>query len=300
MIREPLDSIPALGTLVHAGEAAIDRKGDGAKGIQEAVLKMSQTTHLTADSSLLSQLQKEAETIVLGLTFTDGKGTRKTPESYPKWLTRIQKEGGKFQTIAVEKRIFADVGPLVLAPQLDIAVEDEEGELWVVERKTKSSTGKDPSWFEKFRLDLQLLVQVHAAEVHFGKRVVGAMVRPIPYSRQNRREWTSDLPQPLSNVQRLDPLWIRRSAVTDALFVDLLAYVRKEHDRRLRENDATALGILSKSCLFCHYKRLCRGEIPMKNLIQVPKEEILLEEERRNPPPTPLPSGKRKVTSHKM
>lgn len=278
-IRQRLTAPPTLGTLVHAGEAAIDLGRNGKEGIKESVLKIAKALHFTEDSPLLFQLSSEAESIVLGKPFADGKGVRKTPESYEKWVAR-QQEANPWEVLAVEKRLMIDAGPLILAPQIDLAIEDELG-LWVVERKTKTSLAQDKGWWDKFRLNGQLLTQMLAAEFFFKKPVRGAMVRAVPYSRQNKKDWTSDLPQGLSNVRRMEPAWIRKSTVTESFFIDLLASIRATYEKRLRENSWPAEGLTNGMCRICDYQRFCRGEVPSKDLVPLPPDDISIAEEKR-------------------
>lgn len=292
-VKGTIAVIPTLGTLVHSVEAAIDLGKDPESAIKGTLQQISSQTHIQSSATLLQQLAEEVRSIVLGKLFTDGKGTPKRPEKYSDWVKRQQKET-PWEVFLVERRLYADVGPLILAPKLDLAIETTEG-LFAVERKTKSSISDDAKWANKFRLNDQILSQVLALQENFPqKRVVGAMVRAVPYSRQNSKDWTSDLPQGLSNVRRKDPLWFRRSPTTEALFLDLLVNVRREYERRLEKNSYPAEGLANGMCEFCDYQKFCRGEIPARALVPIAKDEITLEEERRQaqlvvekiPPPT--------------
>jgi hypothetical protein len=281
-VKAPLSVIPTLGTLVHAAEAAIDLGRDPQKAIASSIAEVAAATFLLPDSAIFRQLASETSSIVLGVPFADGKGTLKYPEKYATWVARQQKET-PWETVLVERRLFADIGPLIIAPKLDLAIRtSDEGELYAVERKTKSTISDDAKWINKFRLNHQISMQIVAlAESFPAEDVRGAMIRAVPYSRQNSKKWTSDLPQGLSNTRRKDPLWIRRSPVTEALFLDSLVNVRREFDRRMEHNSWPAEGLFNGMCEFCDYQKFCRGEVPASTLVPLPKDDLQVEEERR-------------------
>jgi len=273
--RDRLAPAPTLGTLIHAGEAAIDQDMPAETGIETAIEKLAREAMLPViGSPLIDQFRQEALTIVNGGTIVDGRGTRKKIESYEKWRARAQQED-PFEVSFVETRLYADVGPLILAPKLDLAIDSELG-LWPVERKTKATYSENKSWLT-FRLHHQLLTQILALEKVTGREVAGAMVRIVPYSRQNKKDWTSSLPQPLSNARRIDPIWIRRSAHTEALFMARLEDIAIEYRERVQSNHWTATGITNGMCGLCEFNALCRGELDPKLLKPRPPDELDIE-----------------------
>lgn len=284
---------PTLGTLVHAVEAAIDEKRDPRKALQGAVQEIASGLFFREDVPLLKQLSSETLSIVLGVPFLNGKNQKQTPEPYPNWLRR-QQQKDEWEVLAVERRFYIDVGPLVLASKLDLVIENDLG-IFPVERKTRTDISDKAEWIDKFRLDVQILTQVRICQGFYEGEVAGAMVRAVAYSRQNRKNWASDLPQGLSSVKRNDPQWIPRKPATEALFETYLEHVRTEFDRRTKDNCWPAEGFANGMCPRCQFQKICRGELSTSALVPLPPSEIEVESDRRRElPEATTPRGSRK------
>lgn len=244
-----------FGTLVHEAEGA----HDSGKNVKRALTKKVKEWRTSfwynvGYSKDITLMEVEALKLHEGGTFTDGKDRATKVESYQEWFNKNLKDTA---VVDVEKRLFVDVGPVILAPKLDLVIktkgwfETGREDYWVVERKT-TMRWNDVGWQDRWSLDGQTSLQLIAAEEHYKKEFAGVMVEPIQYTRQNRKD-IKDL-QPIGKVERLPMKWIRKPQAATVRMMNLL----EDIVGGLYES-SEADGMLSGACDYCDMRKYCLG-----------------------------------------
>lgn len=270
-----------LGSFVHAGEAAED-EGRPVVAAIKAALKMFKLSpgYQTADNAMLIQLSEEAAAIVKGGIWVNGKGQRSSNESYMMWKKeqfRLKSFEERAKILAVEKRFFTDIGPVILAPKLDQVLQThgwagQENEVWAVEKKvTTKSTGEGEAevrWLNRWQMDIQTTVQYVVLEKE-GYNVMGCMIQPIVYSRQNCKGKKD--PQPIGRVSRVPLKWTRKPASIITHFKAWMEDLPKEIEQRTESNYWPTDGMGNMSCDICTLAAYCRNE---GNLVRREPDEV--------------------------
>jgi len=279
-----------LGSFIHAGEAAVDE----GKPITAAIRRSLKAFKLSggyqsADAAVLEQLAHEAGQIIEGGIWVNGKGRRSSNESYQQWKRenfrlKSKNPGSRAKILFVEKRFFTDIGPLILAPKLDMGLQTqmwarEENEVWAVEKKTttKWATEGDAqvAWKRKWVMDIQTTVQYVVLEKE-GYNVIGCMVQPIVYSRQACKGKKN--PQPIGKVSRPPLVWTRKPAAVIAHFKAWMEDLPKEVLQRTQSNYWPADGMANGSCDLCNLAAYCRNE---GNLVRREDDEVDIYRQKR-------------------
>jgi hypothetical protein len=176
-----------LGTFGHAAEGA----HDAGQGVQGALTRQLNQFHLKRGYNVkhrpaLEQLKVEAYRIYQGSEWADAKGNTMTSEGYAAWRTReLDDKGAEFVENSIEKRLFVDIGPVILAPKVDAILEtynwtpEGETELWPFERKF-TSRWQDKTWENRWKMELQSTLQGQeggsGASAYLEGQPVGAQV----------------------------------------------------------------------------------------------------------------------------
>jgi hypothetical protein len=276
-----LNNKMTFGSMVHAMEEAWDT-GEDPSGTLKAWVKKhikGGPGYSATQIPLVKQLTKEVTKVFNGGIWKDGRGKRTESESYPNWLERQ-----KWSIQDVEKRTPADLGSVIIAPKSDQIVKtfNDRGEerWWVVDRKTTQRN--DANWKVRWILDAQTTYEMLAAEVHYGQEFEGVMVSQISYSRQQRSNWTSSLPQEISKVTREDPRWItKNSPRLRALVENRLQSLGLEVAFHYENDLWPASGMETRACDFCEFRKFCRGELPFDKLKPRPLDEVALLNKKR-------------------
>lgn len=255
-----------FGTLVHEAEAAYDLQNNVKRALSKQVKEWRNSFWYNVKySKAISLLEVEALKLHEGGPFVDGKEKATKVESYENWALKNIKGSDVW---AVEERLFVDVGPIILAPKLDLVIKTydwfEKGreDFWVIERKT-TMRWDDVGWQERWKLDAQTSLQLLAAEVHFKNEFTGLMVEPIQYTRQNRKDLKTGKqipqPQPIGKAERLMMKWVRKPEEAMVRVASFLEGVGLELPRREEFNDWPADGMFSGACDFCDLRQFCLG-----------------------------------------
>ncbi len=287
---ERLDPRPELGTLIHEGQAAIDLGAPWKPVVKKAVQKARNSIHYSiSQAAMLDQLEREAIIVIGGGHVTDGNKKRHKVIPYSEW-----REQQAYSTKAVEKRIWADVGPVIIAPKLDRVVTRRNTvskliEWWVIEDK---STGRDDkNWELRWKFDGQTTCQLLAAETHFKKDFEGVMVQKILITRQNSKSWDKKhLPQPLNKVERHPSRWVSKPPSIRALYMEFLEEFAAEFAWRNERASWPATGFHTRFCDMCRFKPVCSEAKNARSLVSTPKDDIDKEYEKR---------AKRETARHK-
>jgi hypothetical protein len=270
-----------LGSFVHAGEAAEDEGRPMRAAIKRELKRFKLSGgYQSADASTLMQLMEEAEQIVEGGIWVDGKGRRSSSESYKDWKRvnfRLKHPAQYGEVMEVEKRFFTDIGPLILAPKLDMILSTsmwvgQKVEHWAVEKKTTTKWAAEGeaqvNWKRKWVMDIQTTIQLVVLEEE-GYETAGCMVQPIVYSRQNCKGKKD--PQPIGKVNRPPLVWTRKPAAVMAHFRAWMEDLPKEILQRTRSNYWPTDGMANGSCDFCGLAAYCRNE---GNLVRREPDEV--------------------------
>lgn len=277
-----------LGTFVHEGEAA----EDGGKPARAAIKRALKAFKLSSgyqvkDSATLEQVAQEAKQIIEGGIWVNGKGQRSSNESYEMWKRehfRLKSPRQRAKVLDVEKRFFTDIGPLILAPKLDMILETRNWcgqgvEHWPVEKKVTSKYAGEGdaqvAWLNRWRMDIQTTIQVVALQ-HEGYEVMGCMIQPIVYSRQNCKGKQD--PQPIGKVNRPPLKWTRKPKSIIAHFVAWMEDLPKEILQRTESNYWPTDGMANGSCDLCSLAAYCRDE---GNLVRRELDEVDKYKEKR-------------------
>jgi hypothetical protein len=249
-----------FGSLVHEAEAAHDLCKQVSAAVKKLVQKWRTSFWYNVKYSAgISLLEQEVLKLHKGGVFTNAKGVGTKVKGYEEWSAKNLHHSA---VLDIEKRMFVDVGPVILAPKLDLVIEthdwfnDGENHNWVVERKT---TGRwdDSAWQTRWSLDAQTSIQLLAAETHYDAEFMGLMVEPIQYTRQNRKDAPD--PQPIGKAERLPMKWVRKPEQVMVRVMALLEDIAIDLPRRLESNDWPADGMASGACDFCNMKQFCLG-----------------------------------------
>lgn len=255
-----------FGTLVHEAEAAHDLQNNVKRALSRKCKEWRTSFwYVVGYSQAISLLEVEALKLHEGGSFKDGKGKVTKGESYEAWSSKNLKSS---EVLDVEKRLFVDVGPVILAPKLDLVVktydwfEENRSDLWVVERKT-TMRWDDVSWQERWKLDAQTSLQLLAAEAHYKEEFTGLMVEPIQYTRQKCKDPKTGKeipqPQPIGKAERLMMKWVRKPKGVMTRIESALEGIALELPRREAANDWPADGMFSGACDFCDLRQFCLG-----------------------------------------
>jgi hypothetical protein len=259
-----------LGTLGHTAEGAFDA-GQSVKGQLDRRVKKfkNQRGFHIKHLPTLQQLKVEAQRIFEGSEWVDAKGKSMQSEGYESWRQReLDDKGAEFVEGSVEKRFFTDVGPVILAPQMDCVLQtydwlnDSQGEeLWSYERKY-TARWQDKGWELRWKLEVQSTIHCIVIEKHFDVNCRGHMLEGVTFSRQNRKD--AEEPQPISKVTRLPLRWVTKPETVRANFMGWMEALPGELAQRHKNNDWPADGAANGSCDFCEYKVMCLdGNMPL-------------------------------------
>jgi len=190
-----LDAKMLLGSMYHAGTAAIDRGTDviceSDAIIDEAHRTRLSPTYIAHDSPLVDQIKHEVISLMPKYrTFMKPHGLVVTAvDHYEPWQTiHIERE--------LKVKLYRD-HVLVVIP--DKVIRDlNTGELWVVERKTTSRD--DAQWDRKWRLNFQTTAQVIAVEHELKAPVAGVLIEQVVITRKRSKSHDGPLPQPIHRV----------------------------------------------------------------------------------------------------
>lgn len=264
-----------FGTYVHVAEGAHDM-GDSPKEaleLQTRAFKREGWYNVKL-SGALKQLELEALKLHEGGEFKNAKGQGTKVESYRRWKTKNLKNA---KVVEVELRLYADVGPVILAPKLDAVIESDGWtgasgvETWVHERKS-TERWMDKTWEWRWTMDGQTTAQMLALEVEDGETPSGVMVEPIQITRQSRQDVPD--PQPIGKAARLDLKWVRKpQRILDA-YRDWLEDVAFELQMRHENNSWPKNGMDNGACDLCGFKKLCKGDISLDLLSPRTPDEV--------------------------
>ena len=263
-----------FGSYIHEAEAAFDQMSDVKKALAAQTRKFKREDWYNPMlTKALAQLENEALLLHNGHIFTNAKGQKTVVESYNDWAHKNMQNS---QVLEVEKRLFVDLGPIIVAPKLDFILETDGwfasgNELWVGERKT-TERWDDKNWQWRWTLDGQTTIQALALEKKYGREIAGVMIEPVQITRQQRKG--VDDPQPIGKAQRLLMKWTRkpRAVMDDMMFY--LEDVKYELQMRAERNNWPKNGAMGGACDFCKLKKLCKGEIDMRSLHDRKPDEV--------------------------
>lgn len=285
---------PFMGSLIHVTHAAFDTGSDYKKAIKAEIKKLHKTIHYNVKyAPMVDQLEREAIKIFEGGVVKDGNGKPHKFESYPTWRenmtgmsSRDDEKGEPIEVdvVDVEKRLWADVGPVILAPKLDCVLvaynlfgRDEE--TWWVEEH-KSTARDDSGWRWRWEMDGQTTCQIVAAEKHYGKPFEGVLVNQVVVTRQKPKLQTR-LP-PINKVVRYPARWVSKKPEVRAHYMTYLEDLAKSFDVKVHSGDWPATGMLNRHCDLCHHKPICSGRQSADTLQPTERDEIQLEFEKRH------------------
>ena len=299
------DGQPLLGSLIHVTHAAYDTNEDYAAAVKAALRALRASIHYNIKyAPLVDQVERDALRIFRGGSVKDGRGKETRWISYPEWRTGLlgQDHDGRAgapvvaHVVDVEKRLWVDVGPVVLAPKLDAVVCAQnvfgrgEETWWVEEIK---STGRDDSnWRWRWEMDGQTTCQIIAAEEHYDRAFEGVLINQVVVTRRKSVDARDDILQPLNKVVRYDARWVSKKPEVRALYMAYLEDLAKDFEARSARGEWTATGMLNRHCDLCSHRPVCSGRMPTAALKPVPKDEITVEFERRRKASIPKESEK--------
>lgn len=291
----PKNGQPLLGSLIHATQAAFDTGQDYKKAVDKALKELRKSIYYNVKyAPMVDKVAREALTVFRGGTVKDGKGKPHTWPSYPEWRENIAgmttPEGdnsfrlsrAEVEVVDVEKRLWSNVGPVVLAPKLDAVIraynvfgQDEET-WWVEEHK---STGRDDSgWRWRWEMDGQTTAQILAAEKHYNVRFEGILVNQVLVTR--RRTDQPGLP-PINKIVRYPARWVSKKEEVRTLFMNYLEDLVRDFEARAKSGNWTATGMLNRHCDLCSHRAVCSGRKSALTLQPIPPDELQIEFERR-------------------
>jgi len=283
---------PLLGTLLHATQAAYDTGKDYKKAVAAELKKLRASIHYNIKyAATVDRVEREAIQIFRGGSVKDGKGKETKFPGYPEWrqnMAGMLPENAPrpvgVEIVDVEKRLWVDVGPVVLAPKLDCVLKATnvfgrgETTWWVEEHK---STGRDDSaWKWRWTMDGQTTCQIVAAEQHYDVDFEGVLVNQVVVTRQKPKD-KGTLP-PINKVIRYDARWVSKRPEVKALYMDYLEDLAQDFKDRSARGSWPATGMMNRHCDLCHHKSICSGRESARVLQPVPPDELQLEFERRS------------------
>lgn len=269
-----IDPKPTLGTLGHVLQAAWEKHDDLTEALAHEIKKLKTASGYGAkDFSTLSQLKAEALKVFMGGPVRDSKGKEIKFLGYADFRAqlrvRIQGVEETLMTIGVEKRLFADLGPIIAAPKLDLVLESESGEFWVAEHKFTERD--DKKWAHRWLMDGQTTLQVLAAEQHYGCRVAGLLLLPVLYGRKRAAKDQSSesiVGRPIIRVERPEPRWVpKNSPELRANYIARLEDLAYDYKERLKANRWPTTGMDIRSCDNCQFRGICSGQDSPKRLV---------------------------------
>lgn len=292
-VSQPFDTQsgqPFLGTLIHATQAAYEVGNDYKKAIEFECKEMrKQMGYHVKMAPAVDRLKEEAQQIFEGGVIKDGNGKPHKWPSYPEWAKTLmgstERERVEYEVVDVEKRLWVDVGPLVIAPKLDAVVRAfnvfgrEEETWWVVEHK--STARDDPNWRWRWEMDGQTTCQIVAAEAHYNVDFEGVLVNQVVVTRRKVKEWNKPYPPPLNKVVRYPARWVSKHPETRTLYLNALEDLAADFQRRADSGNWPATGMFDRECDFCRHRDICGGRKPASALVPIPKDELQIEFEKR-------------------
>lgn len=251
-----------LGTFIHAMQAAYELGNDPDTALKSEVSKHKRMPGYNIKQfPVLQQLADEAKLIFHGGSVQTSK-KRVAVESYPHYRERLNIDGAPLETVAVEKTLIVDVGPLVIAPTVDLIVATDEG-AWVVEHK--STERDDSNWQARWTMDGQTTLQILAAEKAYPDfEFIGVLLLPILLGRQRAKEGQSSesiLGRSLVRVERPEPRWVPKNFI--ALRANVMAHLEDlalEYQERKVSNRWPTSGMYTWACDFCSLRGICSGK----------------------------------------
>lgn len=256
-----------LGTLIHETQAAHELGKSVTKALKARIRALKAGPgYKVLYSKLLTQLELEALSIYQGATVYNGKGQPHDVDSYSKWRATNLRDA---EVLHVEERFRADVGPVILAPRLDLVLGvtgwtgPDNYDVVNVEIKT-TTRWEDANWLTRWQLDPQTTIQQLALQAPRGHGGLGAehvvtAVMPITYSRQQRKN-VQGL-QKLSKVKRLPLKWVIKPEQLVEEFKAQLGDFALELQNRREHRDWPKSGLFTGACRWCSLKKLCKAEV---------------------------------------
>lgn len=250
----PQDARRVLGSLYHAGAAAIDQVRPVEPAL-DGVLKSIRTspTYLVADSPMLDKLRGDALAVL---------------SKYPAYVAKLPTT---WKTLMIEEPLevnFKEQFTLVCVP--DKVVRDlGTGALWVIERKTTSRN--DSGWLRQWRLNFQTTAEVLAVEAHFREPVAGVYIEQVVITRRRNKSVVGL--QALANVTYHTPKPVQKS---DHIKAEGRAYLKaKVRELRWRARTDSMWVPRYGSCKGCDYEDICAGRVQANDvLVTVPRHKL--------------------------
>lgn len=259
---------PTLGTFGHELQGAHERGDHPGKTLEAAIKKVKLSTAYTAtDHPVVSQLKTESLMIFRGGVVRNSQGKVSSWPGYPEYRKSLKIHDQKLRTLAVEETLIADLGPVIIAPTLDLILETEsDGDLWVAEHKYTERD--DKGWEIRWLLDGQTTLQVLATEEVYQREVKGVLLLPVLYGRKKAKEGEKGiLTRPIIRVNRPEPRWIpKNSSSLRSGMMDRLEDLAIEYPERLASNRWPQTGVLTRDCDLCAYRGICSGKDSPKRL----------------------------------
>lgn len=292
---DPKSGQPLLGTLVHATQAAYDTGQDYKKAVAQSLRGLRKSIYYNVKyAPQVDKVEREALKVFEGGTVKDGRGKPNSWPSYPEWRESIggmttpeddnsfRPSRAEVEVVDVEKRLWADMGPVVLAPKLDSVIRaynvfgrDEET-WWVEEHKT---TGRDDSnWRWRWEMDGQTTMQILAAEEHYQVEFEGVLVNQVVITR---RKGEGSGMQPINKIVRYPARWVSKKEEVRGLFRSYIEDLARDFEARSARGEWTATGMLNRHCDLCGHRSVCSGRKPAATLQPIPPDELQTEFERR-------------------
>lgn len=282
---------PLLGTLTHVAQAAYDTSFDFKKAIANHLRDLRKTIYYNVKyAPLVDQIERDAIKIFRGGEVTDGRNKVTTWPSYPTWrgtMFGVEPDDAgwripvEVEIVDVEKRLWADVGPVILAPKLDAVIRvynvfgDNEETWWVEEHKTTARD--DSNWRWRWEMDGQTTAQILAAEEAYGVDFEGVLINQVVVTRRKGDQGL----MPLNKVVRYPARWVSKKEEVRTLFRVHLEDLAHDFEARSRRGQWTATGMLNRHCDLCNHRDVCSGRKPSSSLQPIPKDPIRVEFERR-------------------
>lgn len=260
---------PTLGTFGHVLHAAHERGDDPAKSLAAEVRKVRSSTAYTAlDHSVVEQLQKEAQKMFNGGAVKNSQGKVSRFSSYSDYRQGLEIDGQRLVAMAVERRLIVDLGPVVVAPTLDLILcTEDEKEIWVAEHKFTERD--DTGWRLRWTMDGQTTLQVMATEEFYDREVMGLLLLPVSYGRKKKPKGSDDsiLKRPIVRIERLEPRWVvKNSPKLRSGMMDRLEDLKFDYLHRVHNHRWPPTGMLTRACDRCSYRGICSGEDSAKRL----------------------------------
>lgn len=257
-----LNPQPTLGTLGHVMQAAYEEGADAAKALAAAIRKLKTGPNYgTAQFRTLSQLETEASLMFRGGTVKDSKGKATSFPGYADYRSGLRVSGEPLVAVAIEKTLFADLGPIIAAPTLDLVLNTEGGEWWVAE--WKFTERDDKAWEARWTMDGQTSLQVLAAERQYDQEFRGVLLLPVLYGRKRARDdqdSKSIVGRSIIRVERPEPRWVPKNfAPLRANVMGHLEDLALEYVERKASNRWPASGMFTRSCDLCSLRGICKG-----------------------------------------